>query len=390
MKKVHFMIAAAMIAALGSCQKSEEESTAEEKDIAFEGIARTFIKNTLAPTYTALADYSDEMVDAIGGFRQSPSQASLNQVCDLFLKARAEWEKSEAFLIGPASDFGIDPHIDSWPLDEDAFRRLMSDQAILMSLDSEEGDVYAGDQLGNTLLGFHGIEYIIFEDGAPKDFSKISELEMVYIQAVAGDLRNRTWQLEVSWIGQDAAKEHAERVEELELNSTVNGSDASYADNLLNAGQAGSTFRSWTGAMQYLIQGSIDIADEVGTSKIGKPFSGEDITYIESPYSHRSIEDFYNNIMSIKNVYFGGVEGNRNTSASLHSWFAEADKELDSKVTTAIDNALAQIGTGKNDAGQGMAFPFVQNYKDNSVKEAVSACTALVSALEELIEAVTE
>ena len=390
MKKVSYIIAAATIAVLGSCQESGETDSVEEKDNAFESIASTFISNTLAPTYTALADYSCELANAIGSFRQSPTQAGLDSVCDLFLKARAEWEKSEAFLFGPASDFGIDPHIDSWPLDEDAFMRLMADKAILGSLDSEEGDVYAGNQLGNTLLGFHGIEYIIFKDGAPKDFNRISELEMVYIQAVAGDLRNHTWQLEVSWIGNDAAEEHVERVEELELNCTVNGSDATYADNLLGAGKAGSTFRSWTGAIQYIIQGCIDIADEVGSSKIGKPFSGQDITYIESPYSYRSIEDFYNNIISIKNVYLGGVEGKRNQSASLHAWVAKENRELDSKVTAAIDNALTQIGTGQDDAGQGMVFPFVLNCKDKSVEEAINACTGLVSALEELIDAVAE
>ena len=53
-----------------------------------------------------------------------------------------------------------------------------------------------------SLLGFHGIEYILFEDGSPKSVSKISDLHLTYAVAVAGDLRNRCWQLELSWRGE--------------------------------------------------------------------------------------------------------------------------------------------------------------------------------------------
>ena len=41
------------------------------------------------------------------------------------LEARAWWEKSEAFLYGAATDFGIDPHIDSWPLDLDGLQTAL-------------------------------------------------------------------------------------------------------------------------------------------------------------------------------------------------------------------------------------------------------------------------
>ncbi len=61
-----------------------------------------------------------------------------------------------------------------------------------------DGDIYAGEKLGNSLLGFHGIEYILFEDGSPKSVLEISDLHLTYAVAVAGDLRNRCWQLELS------------------------------------------------------------------------------------------------------------------------------------------------------------------------------------------------
>ncbi|MBR6330441.1 MAG: peptidase M75, partial [Bacteroidales bacterium] len=77
----------------------------------------------------------------------------MQAACDKFLEARAWWEKSEAFLFGAAGDYGVDPHIDSWPLDEDAFNTLMNSPAMIQALDAEDGDVVAGERLGNALLG---------------------------------------------------------------------------------------------------------------------------------------------------------------------------------------------------------------------------------------------
>ena len=37
---------------------------------------------------------------------------NVKATCETFLEARAWWEKSEAFLYGAATDFGIDPHIE--------------------------------------------------------------------------------------------------------------------------------------------------------------------------------------------------------------------------------------------------------------------------------------
>ena len=42
---------------------------------------------------------------------------------------------------------------------------------------------------------------------------------------------------------------------ELELPYTVNSGEYSYGENMLNAGKAGSTYASWTLAMQAIIDG---------------------------------------------------------------------------------------------------------------------------------------
>lgn len=186
--------------------------------------------------------------------------------------------EERGFPFGAAGDFGIDPHIDSWPLDLDGLLVALKNDAQIAAMDSEDGDAYAGNKLGAELLGFHGIEYIIFKDGAAKPASEITDKDLVYAIAVAGDLRNKCYQLQVSWAGADACpKNRVAKLEELEWNTTTTGG-FSYNENMLNSGKAGSTYVTWTAAMQQIIDGCMDISDEVGTSKIGKPHTGEDKT----------------------------------------------------------------------------------------------------------------
>ncbi len=367
------MVAIALVAT--SCNHGNGELVNEKQAAVIE----QYVDHTIAPTYTHLANYADQLVNELKAFRNSGSQSDLNKACETFLAARAWWEKSEAFLFGAASDFGIDPHIDSWPLDVAAFNTMMSNTAQIQAMDSEDGDVYAGEQLGNALLGFHGVEYILFHNGQVKNASEISDLEMIYAVAVAGDLRNRCFQLEVSWIGNKAAQSHRDKVEELELNSTVNGGSYSYGDNLKKAGNPGSTYASSVSGLMAIVDGCKTIADEVGTSKIGKPYNGEDANYIESPYSQKSIDDFYDNILSIQNAYYGGIEGQRNDKLSLHAYVKKMDNKLDNEVEEAINTALVKIIA--------MPRPFVQNYTNPANGEAIEACQNLDDVLSKVNDA---
>ena len=358
-----------------SC-KRDNDNTVEDAQAA--AVAEQFVDNTVAPTYTALAAKAELLASQLAALKANPTNAGVREACETFLAAREQWEMSEAFLFGAAGDFGIDPHIDSWPLDEDAFNTLMNSPAMIEALDSEDGDAVAGDRLGNALLGFHGIEYILFANGQPKDVSNITANQWIYVVAVAGDLRNRCYQLEVGWIGDKAPKSHIEKLDELEIAYTVAGSENSYGDNMKNAGKAGSTYSSRTAALMAILQGCSDIADEVGSSKIYAAWHGEDITYIESPYSHMSITDFHNNIISIRNAYMGGVEGQRDESKSLHNYVNKINASLDARVQSAIDNALAKIDA--------MPAPFVSHYSDAANGAAVEACAALSDVLSEAID----
>ena len=380
-KTIRNMFAVVAIAAttmvFASCKHETSEDFSDENAAA---VTAQFVDHTVAPTYTALAANAEQLASQLAALKANPTDNGVQQVCATFLAAREQWEKSEAFLFGAAGDFGIDPHIDSWPLDENAFNTLMNSPAMLDALDDENGDVVAGENLGNALLGFHGIEYILFRNGQPRSASDITGDQWKYVVAVAGDLRNRCYQLEAGWLGDATPESHLAKLDEMELPYTVANGDYSYGENMKNAGKAGSTYVSRIAALVAIVQGCVDIADEVGSSKIYAAWNGEDITYIESPYSYMSITDFKNNIISIQNVYMGGVEGERDNSRSLHSLVSKIDSDLDNKVTAAIANALSKI--------EAMPAPFAQHYNDPQNGEAVEACSTLSDTLNEVIEAI--
>jgi iron uptake system EfeUOB component EfeO/EfeM len=368
-------VAASVILAFTSCGKDQviEENNKETK----EAIVQQYLNQTVYPTYGKLAIEAQNLVDHLEALKENTNQNNLNQAAESFLEARKWWERSEAFLFGAASDFGIDPHIDSWPLDEDAFNNLMASPNMIAQLANDEDGTVAGEQLGNALLGFHGIEYILFRDGQPRNALEVNDDQLTYVVAVARDLRNRCFQLEVSW-DKDAPADHAALMEELELNTTVNGGNNSYGVNMANAGQAGSTYATFTNALQAIADGCIDIADEVGTSKIGKPHTGEDPHYVESPYSQKSIIDFHDNIISVQNAYMGGMESSRDEDRSLHAYMAKYNAELDTRVVNAINNALEKIDA--------MKAPFVQYYADASAGAAMEACQDLSDVMTEVKE----
>lgn len=367
------------IAPLSSCNHGEITiSDDEQRDKAYQEIAETFVNKTVVPTYTKMAIKAADLVEDLRAYRKTPTQENLNKACEDFIESRSWWERSEAFLFGAANDFGIDPHIDSWPLDLPALQKYLEKAANIEELDGEDSDIVARTKLGQELLGFHGVEYILFQDGKPRTAGSISDEHLIYAIAVAGDLRNSCWQLLTAWAGEEyASKLNKELVkhilEDVELPVLVGGR-FSYGENMVKAGQPGSLYRSWINAMEAIVSGCNDICDEVGTSKIGSAHTGEDISYIESPYSQRSIRDFYDNITSVENVYLGGIEGNR--GASLHQYMQTHNKAMDAKVLKAIDTAKNAI--------KSMKAPFVLNYKDAGCKTAMDACKALDETLSEL------
>lgn len=356
-----------------SCDDDDDNGTDDSGKVeALSAVIEQYVNHTVIATYKSLSDATIELHDALSALKEERTDANVQTAIDKWIETRDYWELSEAFLFGPASDFGIDPHIDTWPLAKDELLAELSNDAHIASMAQEDGDEWVANFLGAGLLGFHGIEYILFEEGNAKGADRISDRELTYAVAVAGDLRNQCFRLEASWAGiEEVDRVKAEKLEALEVSTTVNNGSYSYGEDMVNAGNAGSTKKTKTDACEDIVDGCITIADEVGAMKIGKPYTGEDVNYIESPYSYNSKVDFIGNIESIRNAYMGGVAGKR--GASLSAYIASIDPGVDTEIKDAIDNAVAKI--------EAIPYPFAKNYTTVQAKEAMEAANELAQIL---------
>lgn len=329
--------------AFSACSDDDDNNALnvqDEKETMFKAAIVPYVDNTIVPTYKGMADNAIKMADACNEI--ADAFASGNLTTELVKSAgehwnncRDYWEKSEAFLYGAAADYNIDPHIDSWPLDKNAMEQLLAN--------IRNGQVWDVANLGEGLLGFHAVEYMLFElseDGntsLPHNLNYTEE-ELVYLCAVAEDLRDQCILLEASWAGiENIATRKQQLLEAAELEPSFN-----YGWSMKNAGVGGSRYKNFQEAAEDLVQGCIDIADEVGNTKIGRPAnasSEDDKNYIESPYSLNSINDFVGNIISIRNAYEGSVVGD----ASISDYIKSVNPSLDNELKEQIELSIATI-----------------------------------------------
>lgn len=397
-KKLVFGMAVVAMA-LTACddEKKGENSVTLDNDI--KAAVEQYVPGVVYSTYNDLAKESDELYNLLADAAQKGvnalTQAEVDAICAKFLQARQSWEESEAFLYGAATDFGIDPHIDTWPLDVEALATALSNSEQVAALEGEDGIAYASAKLGAELLGFHGIEFILFRDGQNRTVDALrgneddeafsgktvtGAQELIYATAVAGDLRDNCYRLIVSW-NPDASKAYQERCEELEVPVSMTGSDKTYGENMLGAAKAGSTYATWQETMaSILVAGCSNICNEVANVKMGNAHSGEDVNYIESPYSKKSFQDFIDNILSIQYSLYGKAGAKAPESKSimnvLKNYKYDGADALQTKLNASIDALKACQAKGA----------FVDIYTDNLVQDAMDVINELDEELNKAAE----
>ena len=344
MKNRFILSMAAVAIALTACDdsKKEENSSSFENDI--KAAVQQYVPGVVYSTYNDLASESAQLYDLLAAAADKGvddlTQAEIDAICQKFLQARQSWEESEAFLYGAATDFGIDPHIDTWPLDVEALATALSNAEQVAALEGEDGIAYASAKLGAELLGFHGIEFILFRDGQNRTVSALQGNEDH--EAFSG--------------------------------KTVTGAqELIYAgENMLGAAQAGSTYATWQEtASSILVAGCSNICNEVANVKMGNAHSGEDINYIESPYSKKSFQDFIDNILSIQYSLYGKAGATAPESKSLinilKNYKYDGADALQTKLNESV-NALKECQ--KKGA-------FVDIYRDSAVQDAMDVINEL-------------
>lgn len=377
-------------------------------------VAEQYINGVVYPTYRNLAASADDLYNEAVNVQSKHTAGTLTDAdveaaCEAFKTAREYWEKSEAFLFGAATDFNIDPHMDSWPLDQGQMANFLSNPTMVAGLYSDDPIAFVNQNNANfdTALGFHGLEFVLFRDGAPRkaavydgiedhpSFANVTVQcadELAFLVAVAGDVRDNCYRLEVSWLGLQADATHQARVAQLGVKThALDDNGYYYGADMLLAGTDGSSYASINAALVTLVgpSGCGNIANEVASQKIGQayrvatgapsldPNEPDAIDYIESPYSKRSYIDYRDNIYSIKNSLYGNIDQAQPADKSVMTFLRRNGYSGVDDLQNALDDAIAKLTTCVN---SGIAF--VDDPGAQQAGDAMQAVDALNTQLE--------
>lgn len=365
-KNVFYVAALAAGLSLAACSddKSDNGITEVEKlELeVLDPIVNQYADGVVLPTYKSLKEKNTTLYEAVTELCTAPSDKAFEKAAEAWLESREPWEKSEAFLFGPVDALGLDPNMDSWPLDQSGIEQILKsgDWSALEWSDEEDAEAAQG------VRGFHTLEYLLFKDGEARtigdaDYLAAPEAWCNYMRAVANLLKKDASELYEAW---------AESYE---------GGNA-YVDIFKN--HSNSTYPTALACVEEILDGCITIADEVGNAKIGDPYNlyvggntTEALYAVESWYSWHSKDDYTNNIYSIRNAYYGSLTNavsDNSLSALVAGQNAALDKEVKAAITAA-ENAIQSIPT-----------PFRNHINSAEAEEAMDACAELVDVLEKL------
>ncbi|MDR3094834.1 MAG: hypothetical protein LBU62_09385 [Bacteroidales bacterium] len=365
-----------------SCEKDNPSGTkGSPLDEQYKNILAQYVDGTVVPTYKALAEAALEMRTANNALKDNPTDAAMKAASDAWMKARIEWEKSEAFLFGPVGEdgFDIDGHIDSWPLE------LQEIQASIAAGSAATGATM-WSEYDSEVIGFHVTEYLLYRNGQPRPAADLSVAELNYLTSATDALVWDCVLAYVAWAGEDNVSTDIKTVfrANQDVVDALNDKAAfkNFAATLKNA--TGKYAGNFVAAISEISDGAADIAGEVGATKIESPFTSGRVEDVESWYSWHSLDDYQNNIHSIKNAYFGGIGLTAPTGNSLSAFVAAKNAQLDADIKGKIEDCLAKIAA----IGAG-GKSFYEVVRDHSNEDAVSAAVDACAELEGLFKRVS-
>lgn len=304
-------------------------------------VIQNYAGNVVYNTYRDLADRAEKLNAAVSQLRLEPTDEFLAIAQQHWVATRRPWEQSEAFLFGPVDTAGLDPAMDSWPVNSvDLQNVLDSDTALNVEVVSAFND---------DLKGFHVIEFLLFGENSSKTSAELTERELMYLGAVAGVLANDTRALAQAW----------------------SPNDGNFLAQFAQAGAGSSTYTSESAALEEIVNGLIGIAGELASVKLEEPQRIGDATLAESQFSFNSRADFMDNVRGIRNVYTGNYllsEG-----PGINALVRSADPDLDETINNQIEAAIAAIDA--------IPQPFFDSILSAEVQEAINAVNALLVTL---------
>lgn len=192
---------------LGNLKGYLQRTTALNSNDALQPILSTYVNDVVLPTYKSLVDANAALYQAAQKFAQSPSDANFKAACEAWFDAREPWETSEAFLFGPVDALGLDPNMDSWPLDQEAIVNILN-SGKFDDLTWSDGDSDDEIEAVQSVRGFHTMEFLIFKNGQARtlnDGTSTDPADLDYTNANAKSWGN--YMVQVGYLLQQDATE---------------------------------------------------------------------------------------------------------------------------------------------------------------------------------------
>ncbi len=319
----------------------------EDANASIPNILSSIGTNVVLASYDDLATKAQGLVDRLVEFQSSSTDENLRKVQFAWRDARRPWEQTESFLFGPVDSQGLDPSLDSWPVNRTDLDNVLNSDKTL--------DVPTVEALEDTSKGFHTIEYLIFGEANNETAAGITARESEYLVSATTVFHQDADELADAW----------------------RPAKGNFLEKLATAGEAGNTtYPSEASALEELVTGMIVIIDEVGNAKIADPFSETNAEKVESQFSYNSLLDFENNIRGAENVYLGRYL--QKDGPGLNDLVRRNDAELDTKIRQKFDAAINAI--------QAIPFPFRDSISNEQGRALISTAQLKTSELQAVIE----
>ncbi|NEO30645.1 MAG: peptidase M75 [Symploca sp. SIO3C6] len=280
-------------------------------------VVRDFADQVVVPTYEQLVVKAGLLSATVEALVKNPNQQTLQAAQQSWIVARSPWEQSEAFAFGPADSLGYDGDLDDWPVNETDVKAVLesNDQLTLEYVQN----------LQTTQKGFHTIELLLFGADNNRSVTDFSPRKLEYLKFLAEAFNQSANDLLTSWV------------------KGVNGNPP-YRQVLATAGDIENrAYPTVNAGVEEIVQGMLGCLDEVANEKIGEPLETKETEGLESRFSHTSLEDFKNNLLSAKNAYLGEVPEAGTSGKSLSNYVAQLNPELDQQVRREMQRAIEAI-----------------------------------------------
>jgi putative iron-regulated protein len=363
----------------------------------------------------AQAEYADSLATAktlktaIDKLVAEPTEANLEAARAAWKEARVPYQQTEAYRFGNAIVDDWEGKVNAWPLDEGLIDYVDTSYGD----ESEENDLYvanvianpslkvggetidateitpdlladtlqeAGEVETNVATGYHAIEFLLWgqdlngtDAGAGNrpatDFDPANctggncERRIQYLQAATDLLISDLGEMAAAWAPDGAAREE-----------------------LASKGEAGGLATILTG------MGSLSYGELAG-ERIKLGLMLHDPEEEHDCFSDNTHMSHYNDVVGIRNVYFGSYEspvGNDVSGTSLADLVAEKDPALAKEMKTKLDATLAAFEAMKARAESGEAYDQMigeDNEEGNAVVQAaVDALVDQTASIERVVK----